>query len=63
MKVSLKISLQPPTREGNTAPLKFFGVASPVVIALGLLYVTRQLYPIPLHSLITQVQAAILGDL
>jgi hypothetical protein len=33
-------SVQPPARKGNTAPLRVFSIASSVIIALGLLYVT-----------------------
>ena len=54
--------VQAPIKKGHTAPLKFFGIASPVLIALGLLYVTSRSHSITLHSFI-QAQTTILGDL
>ena len=36
----LLIFAQPPARKGDTAPLRFFSIASSVTIALGLLCVT-----------------------
>ena len=55
--------VQPPAEKGRTAPLKFFSIASSVIIALGLLYVTRPFPSNHLAQALTPTQTTILGDL
>jgi len=54
---------QPPTEKGRTAPLKFFSIASSVIIASGLLYVACPFASDHLAPALIKTQAAVLGDL